>query len=326
MSNNLSHSMRDNYNTHGVEEYYKKVQESYRNPHFPGLRRVLVQFLDQYVAQEKPKRIRVLDLAAGSGEATIVINDWYTSRWPSTSSQTSSSSSSSAPSPSPAPAPPPPSLPHIRQYPSLAPRQPFIPPSARQPFIPPSRQPVARPSPSSSSSSSPARPPHPKPLLSITASDPYTAPAYKQRTGLDSCLELSFADVAGGMLPPLPSLPLEGEEGGEGGEKQEGGEEEVYDIVVISFALHLVESTSELWSLLSELSKRAKWLVVTAPHKKPDIKPTWSWRRWDPSSAWSPADPSREGHTVGGAEGDGFEIVLERTRLRVWRSEVWWEG
>lgn len=28
--------------------------------------------MDQYVAQEKPKRIKVLDLAAGSGEATEV--------------------------------------------------------------------------------------------------------------------------------------------------------------------------------------------------------------------------------------------------------------
>lgn len=43
-----------------------------RNPHYLGLRRVLTTFMDQYVAQEKPKRIRVLDLAAGSGEATEV--------------------------------------------------------------------------------------------------------------------------------------------------------------------------------------------------------------------------------------------------------------
>lgn len=28
MTGNLSHSMRDNYNSHGVEEYYKIVQES----------------------------------------------------------------------------------------------------------------------------------------------------------------------------------------------------------------------------------------------------------------------------------------------------------
>ena len=28
VTGNLSHSMRDNYNSHGVEEYYKIVQES----------------------------------------------------------------------------------------------------------------------------------------------------------------------------------------------------------------------------------------------------------------------------------------------------------
>lgn len=28
VTGNLSHSMRDNYNSHGVEEYYKLVQES----------------------------------------------------------------------------------------------------------------------------------------------------------------------------------------------------------------------------------------------------------------------------------------------------------
>lgn len=43
-----------------------------RNPHFPGLKKVLAQFLDRYAAQEKPKSIYVLDLAAGSGEATEV--------------------------------------------------------------------------------------------------------------------------------------------------------------------------------------------------------------------------------------------------------------
>ncbi|GAA6027414.1 hypothetical protein JCM8097_007844 [Rhodosporidiobolus ruineniae] len=312
---NLSHSMRDNYNTHGVSEYYKLVQESYRNPHFLGLKKVLAQFLDRYVAQEKPKRIRVLDLAAGSGEATIVINDWYDSRWPSASPATSTSPSPSLPPAASSTPTPPPALPHIRQPPtSTAP--PSL-PHIRQPFIPPSRS--AAPSPARPAFRPPPRaaPAVPKPELSITAADPFTAPAYKQRTGLP-CLEMSFADVAAGQLPPPPSSSGEGEEG------EEGEEEGVYDLVVISFALHLVESSSELWALLNELAKRAKWLVVTAPHKKPDIKSTWGWRRWDPSPAWSPAGDRAS--SVGGAEGDGFEIVLERVRLRVWRSEEHWAG
>ncbi|BGP15851.1 hypothetical protein JCM10213_005664 [Rhodosporidiobolus nylandii] len=290
MSGNLSHSMRENYGTHGVSEYYKIVQESYRNPHFPPLKKVLAQFMDQYVAQEKPKRIRILDLAAGSGEATISIQDWYDSRWPSAPA-TSSASASPSPAPSPSPATPaPPAVPGLRI------RQPFIPPSAA------ARAAVARPSRTASSL--------PKPDLEIIAADPFTAPAYKQRTGRE-CLELSFQDVAEGKLPSLPAE--EGEEG-----------EGAYDIVVISFALHLVESSSELWALLTELAKRARWLVVTAPHKKPDIKSTWSWRRWDPSSAWQPADEYSPAKKVGGEHGDGFEIVLERVRLRLWRSEDLW--
>lgn len=44
------------------------------------------------------------------------------------------------------------------------------------------------------------------------------------------------------------------------------------DIVICSFALHLIESPSELFSLLWELSTKVKWLVVLAPHKKPEAR------------------------------------------------------
>ena len=43
------------------------------------------------------------------------------------------------------------------------------------------------------------------------------------------------------------------------------------DMVICSFALHLVDSSSELFSLLWALSLKAKWLVVLAPHKKPEV-------------------------------------------------------
>lgn len=51
------------------------------------------------------------------------------------------------------------------------------------------------------------------------------------------------------------------------------------------------------------------------------IKSTWGWRRWDPSGRWKPAEGRGN---VGGTEGDGFEIVLDRVRLRLWRSEENW--
>lgn len=43
-----------------------------RNPHFPGLKKCLAQLMDNFVIKERPKLIKILDLAAGSGEATEV--------------------------------------------------------------------------------------------------------------------------------------------------------------------------------------------------------------------------------------------------------------
>lgn len=137
------------------------------------------------------------------------------------------------------------------------------------------------------------------PKISVTATDPYTGPAYLERTGL-TCLPLSFADIASGKLPDTTSP---------------------YDLVIISFALHLLTETSQLWSLLSTLADRARYLVVLAPHKKPAIKPEWGWTRVDP---WSLEEVDSEAPSdqkqVGGKRGDGYEIFEERVRLRMWRS------
>lgn len=61
---------------------------------------------------------------------------------------------------------------------------------------------------------------------------------------------------------------------------------------------------------------------VTRLLTRQQVKDSWGWRRWDPSSAWKPADGTER---VGGEQGDGAEIVLERVRLRVWRSEHNWD-
>ena len=86
---------------------------------------------------------------------------------------------------------------------------------------------------------------------------------------------MSFNQVAAGELPP-PSRQTSrsSESGANGGELEEDQSqkgEELYDLVIVSFALHLVETSSEVWALLTELAKRAKWLCVIAPHKKPDV-------------------------------------------------------
>ena len=91
--------------------------------------------------------------------------------------------------------------------------------------------------------------------------------AYEARTKLP-CSPLSFQDISLGQLPafiPLrsnetPSPPLIDEQ-----------EPILIDMVICSFALHLVESPSELFALLWELSTKANWLVIISPHKKPEV-------------------------------------------------------
>lgn len=78
-------------------------------------------------------------------------------------------------------------------------------------------------------------------------------PAYEERTG-GTCLPLSFDDIIQGKLPPLDSTSSK------------------YDLVICSFALHLVGDHSEMFSLLFELSQRVNWMVVLAPHKKPEVR------------------------------------------------------
>lgn len=73
----------------------------------------------------------------------------------------------------------------------------------------------------------------------------------------------------------------------------------ILDMVICSFALHLVDSPSQLFALLWELSTKARWLIVISPHKKPEvrvdtirsrrrkifkisqIKDSWGWDHWD---------------------------------------------
>lgn len=45
-------------------------------------------------------------------------------------------------------------------------------------------------------------------------------------------------------------------------------------MVICSFALHLIESPSELFALLWELSTKSRWLIILAPHKKPEVRVT----------------------------------------------------
>jgi hypothetical protein len=106
--------------------------------------------------------------------------------------------------------------------------------------------------------------------LSITACDPYTHELYTRRTGL-ACGRESFRDI------------------------NVNGLDGKYDIVICSFALHLVPQ-GELWGVLYALSTSARWLVVLAPHKKPEVGVETGWER------------------------KGKEVLVERVRGRVYWS------
>jgi len=122
----------------------------------------------------------------------------------------------------------------------------------------------------------------------------YTSPAYSARTSR-TCHPLSFSDLADGQLPPQSNLE----------------DKTIYDLIICSFALHLLTEPSELFALLYELSTKCRWLAVIAPHKKPEIKDGWGWERWDLKN-WNRAG---EAVYAGGRGGDDeVESELEIVR------------
>ena len=91
----------------------------------------------------------------------------------------------------------------------------------------------------------------------IDGVDPYTGEAYRARTG-SVAIPLTFEEVALGGL-----------------------DGKSYDLIVCSFALHLVER-SWLPRLLHRLAgltagSEGRLLVIT-PHKRPEIRQEWGWR------------------------------------------------
>ncbi|GLB38300.1 putative fungal protein [Lyophyllum shimeji] len=256
-SGNLSHSMRENYQQ-GVSEYYGKVGSVYRNPHFPGIRRCMFQWLNRWWQMESTSlsmqdEILMFDMACGRS-ATIAFREWWELGRKLHESLKRANYGGNA----------------------LA-----EPPRKKTQTMPP-----------------PIPPEYPQPK--IVAADPFTSVAYYERTSLPSS-RLSFKDISEGSLPPLQpetSAP-----------ESSAVAYPTIDMVICSFALHLVETPSELFSLLWELSSKTRWLVVLAPHKKPEIKEGWGWCKWDIES-WTSRRMT-----------DNIpEILHERVHCRVYRS------
>jgi hypothetical protein len=64
-------SIRRQYETRGVGGFYTEDGATYRNPHEPGIRQSLLQIVPEWELDLS----HVLDLAAGSGEATLVLRE-----------------------------------------------------------------------------------------------------------------------------------------------------------------------------------------------------------------------------------------------------------
>jgi SAM-dependent methyltransferase len=83
--------------------------------------------------------------------------------------------------------------------------------------------------------------------------DPYTAEAYRQRTGQEP-EALTFADIAAGALARRK-----------------------YSLIVCSFALHLCEK-SRLPRLMMQMRTISDTLLILTPHKRPEIRKEWGWQ------------------------------------------------
>jgi SAM-dependent methyltransferase len=90
----------------------------------------------------------------------------------------------------------------------------------------------------------------------IDGIDPYTAEAYRARTGRRA-ETFTFEQIAEGVL-----------------------EGRRYSLIVCSYALHLLP-TSRLPVLAYQLTRIASALIVLTPHKRPNLRPAWGWRLAD---------------------------------------------
>ncbi|KAH7885102.1 hypothetical protein F5I97DRAFT_1811310 [Phlebopus sp. FC_14] len=284
---NLQHSMRANYGEHGVDNYYKKVGATYRNPHFPGVRACMFTWLDRWWAHEQDlvgsRLPLIFDMACGIGEVTVAAYEW----WKHGPSRPQANRKGHA----------------YRQF--------------RSGDGSISQAPQADSTDPKNGTAGSAALQVPR-GLSIMAADPYTVEAYVERTTLP-CEPLSFREISEGALPSPTSLGLtttgqttDGEPDQltpSAREVDDAATPKEMDMAVCSFALHLIEFPSELFALLWELSTKARWLVVLAPHKKPEIKDGWGWVKWD-CERWAECDMSDR----------GGENVQERVHCRVYRS------
>ena len=87
----------------------------------------------------------------------------------------------------------------------------------------------------------------------ISGVDPYTYTRYEEVTGLP-CGRHAFVDILNGAMD---------------GEK--------YDVIVISYALHLVKD-GMMHDFCRKLGELGKKMILIAPHKFPVMKESYAWK------------------------------------------------
>lgn len=176
-------SMSDEYNRLGVQKYYEVHARDYRNVHYAEIIKAVDTLMQAYKESEGfTDSLSVLDLACGSGEATLALQRWQAT--------------------------------HLARSRAIIPT-----------------------------------------TITIDGADPYTGPAYEDRTGKVAA-SFSFEDVAAGCL----------------------GEQQLqYDLCICSFAMHLIQDKSYLWCTLNALARSCTFLALLSPHKKPDVASSTGW-------------------------------------------------
>jgi len=159
-------SIRVGYVRHGVRGFYERIRDAYRNPHETAIRAALLAGLSRWQVDFS----RVLDLACGSGEATLALQELG--------------------------------------------------------------------------------------CVNIDGIDPFTAEAYRRRTGRQA-EAFTFEQIADGVL-----------------------EDRQYSLIVCSYALHLVPA-SRLPVLAYQLKRITPVLIILTPHKRPQLREAWGWRLED---------------------------------------------
>lgn len=246
-------SFRKNYGEHGVVGYYEQFGSAYVNPREEEVTRALLDSLKKWTtSQQLPPFCYVLDLAAGSGEATLILKHWGRLHSKSKSLATPLATNTNATAAADGEGDGTKESRVLTESVELHPSSPLVAGEAWQ-----------------------AR-------LVIDGCDPYTYAAYEARVGVP-CSRVGFEDIEAGALDqrvreqqqPHPLDARATEATGSANDKATATDPP-YDVIVCSFALHLL-ATDRLFSVCLQMAIASRFLIIISPHKRPHIKPDMGW-------------------------------------------------